>query len=97
MMDILASLQLTAYINNTTTTNFIRQKQKQSNRIKIIKLKLLLTGCQRANWPSMMAAYREKCIINNYSSHIVFSHIPILNLVKSELAPFGPPTSKTPS
>jgi len=36
------------------------------------------------------------CDQSNYSSRIVFSHIPI-NLVKPELAPFDPQTPKTPS
>jgi len=32
----------------------------------------------------------------NYSSHNVYSNTPTLNLVKPELPPFDPPTSKTP-
>jgi len=36
------------------------------------------------------------CDQSNYSSRIIFSHIP-LNLVKRELAPIDPPTPKTPS
>ena len=36
------------------------------------------------------------CDQSNYSSRIVFSHIPF-NLVKKELALFDPPTTKTPS
>jgi len=41
-----------------------------------------------------MTIYKQE-ILSNYSSRIVFSHMPV-ELVKPQLAPFNPPTSKTP-